>query len=360
MINAAKKILIIGILCGVAFASSALGLDTTSFNKGTPHRIIRTCCAFGNEVGLAVIPFIKMSDIISKENIGTHQYLGGKSEGNGIMYTYKGGFIDLGHLRDQSDWTAYLHSLILNNRGNPNTEIMLGKEGGLKTLVLQIPSDISSENAVLLAGRIAYDLSVWHEIATWYGASTVPFVPERYSSFSVEDDYSNQLGVVIGIQALLSNQPYNEAVTSILKNKLDTLEVVQTIEESYQAMDMVNGKWWSQEYKFPSKNFLLKHQIASYDTTYPLLIPELSKVDKSPLPVEIPMNTINNIPLTNFYSLIFKLNGKIPYAKIFHEKKVKKLITNHDFLLLLENIHKETQLLKYRKLKRKAAKKYLT
>jgi len=346
-------------LCATAFASSALGLDSASYKKGIPPRIIRTCCAFGNEVGLVVIPFIKMSDIISIDNIGEHQYLGGKSEGNGIVYTYKGGFVDLGHLRDQSDWTAYLHSVILKNKGHSDTKIILGKEGGLKMLELQIPADISNEDAALLAGRIAYDLSVWHEIATWYGASSVPFVPERYSSFSVEDDYSNQLGILIGIQAILSETPYNQAMTFILKSKLETLEAVQTIEESCRAMDMVNGKWWSKEYKFPSKNFLLKHQIASYDTTFPLLIPELVNVNISPVPVEIPMNNKYNIPLTNFYSLNFKLNGKIPYAKIFQERKVKRFITNRDFFVLLENIHQETQLLKYRKLKRKAAKNYL-
>lgn len=328
------------------------GLDSLEFSQGTPPRIIRTCCAFGANVGIVIVPFLKYTDLINVDDIGTHHYLGGKSEKNGIVYTYKGGFLDIGHLRDQSDWTAYFHSLIMHNRGNNNFELVLGREGGQKKLRLFIPEDLSNEDAALLGGRIAYDLSVWHEIATWYGVSTVPFVPERYSSFSAEDDYSNQLGVVLGIQSVLSDEPFDEAMAHNLSKKLEELQVAKSLDESYRAMEAVNGLWWSSEYKFPSKYFLLEHEIASYDTTYPLLVPKITPAVIAPEPVEIAKKSTNNIPLDKFYTLEFELNNKIPYARIFHEKKSKRIITNSDFALVLENIHNETKLLKYRKLKR--------
>ncbi|MDA3929936.1 MAG: DUF4056 domain-containing protein [Prolixibacteraceae bacterium] len=321
--------------------------------------MIRTCCAFGDDVGLVAIPFVKVSDIIAKETIGEHEYLGGKNEGNGIIYTYKGGFIDLGHLRDQSDWTAYLHQLILQNKGNEKFEIVLGRECGLKSLQIQIPKNISNKDAALLAGRIAFDLSVWHEIATWYGASSVPFVPERYSSFSVEDDYSNQLGIQLGIASILSDEPFSEAMTKLLDQKLKELEIAQTIDESFNAMELVNGRWWSQEYKIPNKHFLLKHEIACYTTTYPKLVLDITNEDQTPIPVEIAMHTNENASLVDYYTLTFKTNHKFPFAKIFKSRKKKRIITNSDFFVILEHIRKETKLLKYRKLKRKNKRKEL-
>ena len=50
------------------------------------------------------------------------------------------------------------------------------------------------------------------------------------------------------------------------------------------------------------------------------------------------------------------LNGKLPYVRIFHERKSKRIITSADFKLVLEHISTEIKLLKYRKLKRKKGK----
>lgn len=354
-----KIVILTYILLAISLLSDATGLNQKQIDEGLPPRIIRTCCAFGNNVGIIGIPFIKKTDIVAVENIGQHRYLGGKSEKNGLIYTLKGGFIDTGHLRDQADWTAYLQSIILRNRGNRNTSLSLGYEGGKKILKLDIPEAFSPEDAALLAGRITYDLSVWHEIATWYGASSVPFVPERYSSFSAEDDYSNQLGITLGIEALLSKLPYEQAMDSVLTNQLLLLEAVTDVKQSYAAMDLVNGKWWSGVYKYPSKNLLLKHEISSYDTTFPLLVDELKVTSTEPVPVEVAKLSSNNESLNNFYKLSFYVNGKIPYTRIFHKRKSRKLISNEDFLVLLKNIEIESSLMKYRRFKRKSGRNKL-
>ena len=70
-----------------------------------PHRIIRTCCSFGTEMQLFAIPGLKLTETTSMDKIGPHHYLGDESEGNGIIYSRRGGFIDMAHLRDQSDWS---------------------------------------------------------------------------------------------------------------------------------------------------------------------------------------------------------------------------------------------------------------
>lgn len=66
--------------------------------------------------------------------------------------------------------------------------------------MINIPAGMSGEEVLSLSGRIAYDLSVWHEIATWYGVSSVPLVSEQFSSFSPEDVYSNLLGLCLELK----------------------------------------------------------------------------------------------------------------------------------------------------------------
>jgi len=238
-----------------------------------PHRIIRTCCAFGSELKVWMVPGFKLSDITSIENLGPHQYLGNPREGNGIVYTRFGGFIDLGHLRDQADWTAYLYSQILLSQSNGEITITLGREGGLKKLNLQVPPDLQESDLVLLAGKIAYNLSVWHEIATWFGSSTIPFVPERYSSFSVEDLYSNLMGVTLGMKAIQSKLPYEQAMTAILHETLDSIGVVNNINETFKAMEAVRDIWWTRDKRLPSRKILLERHLNVYSKQVPWLVP---------------------------------------------------------------------------------------
>ena len=207
-----------------------------------PPRIIRTCCSFGYDIGVWGIPFYRLGEVAGRVDVGQHKYLGENAEGNGIIYTQRGGFVDLGHLRDQADWTAYLFQTINENRGK-KTEIKLGYEAGVKKLEISIPDNFSLNEAALLAGNITYYLSLWHEISTWYGASSIPFIAERYSAFSPEDDYSNRLGILLGMKAVESGLPYEEAMTSNINILLDTLQAVETADETRQAMEAVHNLW---------------------------------------------------------------------------------------------------------------------
>lgn len=324
-------------ILSLAIPSNLTGKGLTSVRKKlkTPPRIIRTCCAFGSDVGVFGIPFFRYTEVTSLDKIGQHAYLGNKEEGNGILYTCKGGFIDLGHLRDQADWTAYLYFLISNNQGEKLT-IKLGHEGGVKRLTLMVPDSIKNIDAVNLAGRIAYDLSVWHEIATWFGVSAVPFVPERYSAFSIEDDYSNLLGVNLAMEAIKSNQPFQEGMTDVLAQTLDMLGVVQTEQETLEAMEQVEDDWWSRDAKLPSRKIIRKRDISSYAGASPLLVPGWCETD-DPVIAELPLETTNNQPLTDFYELDFRLNGKFPVRKIFPDRKGRG-ITEEDFNVMLQKV----------------------
>lgn len=309
-----------------------------------PPRIIRTCCSFGAEVKLMGLPGLKITEVIGIDALGKHKFLGDKKkrEGNGIIYTRNGGFIDMGHLRDQADWTAYLYHLIVNNKGE-TIDKTLGHEGGLKTLKIAVPFNISKADARQLAGKIAYDLSVWHEIATWYGASSIPFVPERFSSFSVEDAYSNLLGVTLGIQAIESDLPYEVAMTQLIIETLENLEAIQTEAGSILAMEAVRGMWWTREKKLPSKKILLKRQLNVYPSVEPLLIPSWGNNLLTNFKLTVPQLSQKGEFLSNYYELSFKLNQKVPFRKLFPTRK-KRQITQADFLFLIKAIEKEIYL----------------
>jgi len=305
-----------------------------------PHRIIRTCCSFGTEMEMVAIPGIKLTEITSLNKIGTHHYLGDQSEENGIVYTRRGGFIDMGHLRDQADWTAYLYLQLSKNKSAGKLEMILGYEGGEKTLNVKIPASMNDNDLILLAGKITYDLSVWHEIATWFGASTIPFIPERYSSFSIEDAFSNLLGVNIGIKALQSELPYEQAVTKIIDETLRNMDVVSNEAETYLAMESVRDIWWTRERKLPSSRVLLKREIQVYPCLQPWLVPGWKSDNNEPIELKVPEFTAGGDSLNDLYELEFRLNYKFPFRKIFPERKDRN-ITQNDFDRLLARVATE-------------------
>lgn len=319
---------------------SAAVQDLTKKELSTPPpRIIRTCCSFGVDMRVVMVPIKKITDITSLSEIGPHKYLGSKDEGNGIIYTRRGGFVDLGHLRDQADWTTYLYLLIQTNKNTGHITQELGYEGGTKVLNIDIPSDIDSTDIISLAGRIAYDLSVWHEIATWFGTSYVPLVPERYSSFSIEDIYSNLLGVTLGMQALKSKEPYEQAMTGLIASIMDTLQAVSTLEETYRAMEAVENIWWTRDKRLPSRKVLLEHDINAYQQVEPWMVPDWS--DKtSPYVLSISDTTRNGILLSDLYKLNFKLNFKFPVKELFPLQD-KRVITQQDFDTLLQHVEQD-------------------
>lgn len=314
--------------------------------ESPPPRIIRTCCAFGTDVKVMIFPGVKFTDITSVDQLGMHHYLSAPDEVNGIIYTQKGGFVDIGHLRDIADWTAFLYNKILKGMNGGETELKLGHEGGLKTLFLQLPDDLDSLDAAILAGRIAYDLSVWHEIATWFGASMVPLLPERYSSFSMEDPYSNLLGATLGIEALKSELPFEIAMTQLILETLKNLEAVDSEQATYEAMEAVRDIWWTRDKKLPSRKVLLQRQLTVYPVVAPMIISECEDETTSTYDLEVPQCTTSGNLLSDLYIIRFKLNLKFPHKKLFPERKTRD-ITQADFDVLLEFIRQDLERPKY-------------
>jgi len=330
---------IIFIFCCFVVHSEPPELSTKALSA-PPPRVIRSCCAFGSDLHLMMVPLFTYTDISSVGQLGPHGYLGNAGEGNGIIYTQRGGFIDMGHVRDQADWTAYLYSRIQLARQSGNLMVNLGREGGQKLLFLDIPLGLSDNDAALLAGRIAYDLSVWHEIATWYGCSTIPFVPERYSSFSIEDPYSNLLGVTIGMQAIMSGLPYEEAMTNLIGNTLETLGAVLSENETYNAMEAVRNIWWTRNKHLPSRKILIERQLGVYTCLEPWRVPGWAESNVSSCDLSVPEKTAEGQLLSTYYKLDFKLNHKFPVREIF-ALKTDRRVSQADFGKMIAHIATE-------------------
>lgn len=290
-----------------------------------PSKIIRSCCVFGVDLRLGFIPFLRRTDIMSIQDLGKHQYLGGPSEGNGIIYTTRGGFIDVAHLRDIADWTGYLYNLITARDSTHNGAVFdLGIEGGEKTLILHLPPTLDQPSTIELAGLIAYDVSVWHEIASWFGISYIPLIPERYSSFSPEDLYSNLMGVHLGMRAIQSDLPYNEAMTNLISSMLDSLGAVETANDTYLAMKKVEGIWWSNNHPLPSRKILLSRYLETDDVLLPWRLVEDNENSRA-YPLEKPARHLDDS---------FELNIAVRWPFLRRTEAClnnRKTITQNDF-----------------------------
>lgn len=298
-----------------------------------PKRIIRPCCAFGLDLKFKGLPFSDFTTITSVDKLGKHQFLGHKSENNGIIYTKKGGFIDIAHLRDCADWTAYLFNLLKHHNGTFLTK-KIGNEAGLKTLKVDLRKKLSDKEILKISASIAHDLSLWHEISTWFGATTIFFFNEKFSSFSPEDQYSNLLGVLIGMQAIESREEYEKAMTKLIDEKLEELDAVETEEQTNSAFKEIDNLWWNSKKKLPSKKILIKRYITNNETLKPWLVDTTINGSSIQIPIK------GNSYLKDLYSLEIKTNYHLK-RKELENIGIKNTITNKDFIKLIAFIKEE-------------------
>jgi hypothetical protein len=177
----------------------ALGDD--AFRKSEPERssapdiappkALRPCCAFGTDLGVALegvaIPLFALANVVGPEDLGPHRFDNGflsldrkdrrgwiDNEKNGVAYTCRGGFIDTAHVRDNADLTIALAAAF--SRGMDSRFTIDLPSQGATIRVVGGPVDAGQlgkygrgEIAIQAAQWTAFQLSVWHEIATWYG-----------------------------------------------------------------------------------------------------------------------------------------------------------------------------------------------
>jgi len=209
-----------------------------------------------NRIGTYPSPTVA-TRFLDPNNLGMHHYEFSLAEKNGIVFTCRAGHIDIFHVREAADWTAFLAAKTFQHLNNGDTEFLFKlKEGSIGFVHLTYPPAwqsldpqerlrLASNVSVRLGQYLGYTVGTWHEIVTWYGYKSKGIYPEFPSAFSWEDNFSNLLGGDIGALALLdSDYNYDEAVTLALNYELQKLDV-QPFEVAERADQSVKGLWFS-------------------------------------------------------------------------------------------------------------------
>ena len=338
----------------------------------------RFCCAFGTDLrvrlGQMPIPWLKVGRVLNPEDLGPHRYDGATAaidderenafpwgESNGLVYTCHAGFLDTAHIREQVDWVAFFISQLDRNLAT-GTEIDLTPEGAERRLILQpIPPELieaygRDQVIVSIAQWLAYQGSVWHEIAQWYGWSLVNLYPELLSGFSPEDPVSNAIGIDLlsgaNVEEILSSEKtYNDHVDQLIQIALEELGPVPSAvgERAVRAVDQV---WWDSEARLPD-NALVRRRYLDTDTTLEAwLLPErLASTDlrgdlekecgKNPQPAlfRIP-EAMGGYAFSDLATLEITPHGFPAQQPIFDE--VGPTITPADFPRLMEDVRQQT------------------
>jgi hypothetical protein len=194
---------------------------------------------------------------LDADSIGKHHFGNSCFEKNGIVYTCKGGHIDIAHARIAADNVRYLQDKTKRNllRMSREFEFKLEVEPSTYYVTLEYPpnwknlskkekSRITDELSMEMGSYLTYIMTTWHEMLTWFGFKCMAFIPEQPSAFSWEDVYSNIFGIRIGALALQDKKHgYNKAVTIAFEKELHNFGI-QSKNTARKASEKMRGTWY--------------------------------------------------------------------------------------------------------------------
>jgi hypothetical protein len=272
----------------VALGDNARGwtddITPTSVPEIRPPAALRPCCAFGADlqvkVGAIPVPGVSLSNVIGFTDLGPHRYDNGlvsldledsrgwvDDEANGLVYTCRGGFIDTAHVRDNADITMALAAHFARTMDTDSVIEMPPQGAAIRVRSKAVnPQNLKRygrrDIAIAAAEWAAFNLSIWHEIATWYGFASLASWPEKISAFSPEDLYSNLLGNKIagGIlhdRGARSDHDYDRNMDAWIERALGRLEAVPQA-SAKEAIRSVDGIWWDSSKRIPDWTLVLR------------------------------------------------------------------------------------------------------
>jgi len=182
-----------------------------------------------------------------------------------------------------------------------------------------------------MAQWIGFQLSIWHEIATWYGWSWTKTFPETASAFSPEDLYSNLLGVklfaaLVPRSSARTEYLYNSTVDGWLEAVLAHLDPVPK-SVGVEAMRSVDKHWWDSSRRLPDKELTLRRHFDIDDQIMPWLVPaeraserlrEICGDDPKPVTISIP-DGIMGLKFSDWVSLQIEVDDNLAAQAPFTE-----------------------------------------
>jgi hypothetical protein len=238
---------------------------------------------------------------LDPDKLSPHAYKFALWESLGIVYTCRGGHVDLTHLRKAADWAAYLayHGRKALLEGKTHLTFKM-HEPSRYYVRIQYPADwtrlpqaqkeaIALDASIELGQYLSYVGNTWHEILTWYGYKGSGFFPEYHSSFSWEDNYSHAIGCYIGSLALRDKErDYVQAMTYYIDRELERLQV-QPKATAKAAGERVRGSWFTGGYF--RLTMVKRHLDIGFDSgvVVPWLVPGMGECpDATPRPYPAP------------------------------------------------------------------------
>lgn len=280
----------VGVLGGTLLASAdagfvpdtSTGQDVKSAYPGLEGSIPipgqRNCCALfpGGVLGFLQTEYLDATDL-GKHKYGASGFAPADTVGQ--VYTARGGFLDLGHVRDNADMARFIAAKALGFQ-KEGGELVLAPEGGARKIIFKSTrvDELDVNLAWFIGVRAAYQLAIWHEIVSW-------FTNIRYSTFSPEDNFSNLAGAWIGASAAVTrNSDYETALDKILKDFVERAGG-QMKEIALQAIDAVSGLWFNPESDLSgaltggtpidAQNLLWRRHVKPWPSVTPWLVSDL-------------------------------------------------------------------------------------
>ena len=222
------------------FIEADVGIDVRS----------RVCCALGSDGS------------IDFPDVGPHKYraaftdttladrLGEDGGRHAFVYTRRGGFIDLGHARDNIDYARFFAARYYNAPSSGRTgnlSFVFNEGADIHLEIAPRAGRPAPELAAAMGAKLAYERAIWHEIITFFPPASATSFDERFSSFAPEDNFSNAVGVLAGYRAILSPPEvgFDVAAQRALHGILARLGPVHRPEETDAAIDFVKNHWWT-------------------------------------------------------------------------------------------------------------------
>lgn len=292
------------------------------------------------------------------DSLGRHNYKNIQGERNPLLYTAKGGYIDMGHLRESADRARYLFEMCQETilKGESSFTFRVIEPAHYK-VTLTYPENwneyspeekvsIAREAAIAIGQHLAQQTTIWHEIITWYGYSSMGLLSEQPSSFSWEDTYSDLLGTKLAARVLRDNDQdddsvYDKAMTTVIEETLKELDPLSA-DTVRQATQSIDGKWFAGRYPF------LTMKKRSFDIGYddgaisPFRVPKIQD-DAPAQPCQVP-------PLEALDRYGFKMNvdltpgssqGRQALAIIYPDGGSNSLDPAKDYLRIIDHIRAE-------------------
>lgn len=285
----------------------------------------RPCCLFAAPVLGLKLPIPPYFDAYDKQAL-KHRHGGG--DVYGLVYTCRGGFLDLGHLRDVVDITRYYYTAL----ANPGRTFPPANGKGSCVVKEPLPDDPAQNKAerIAIARSMAFAESIYHEIESYWQY----VFGGHHSAFSPEDLPSNWLGTYVAEQALRDeNRNFDEAATAALDALLKKLRVLDVGGTALAFSHVSNtGRWIAGG---PGRNDYLKRRNF---TNSPWLVPSVPCIDSS-WPADISLAD----PKRNAYEITFEVDPLKEKISDERSKYLGEKVKSSEFELHVQRISEDAK-----------------